>query len=133
MKRTMLTLVGLSLALLAASCSKDSGPTAGEFNVSLTTPNSDDGAIQFTATASTPATITSLGTACTGCKLFVVRVSDNLYRGVLTGQLAAGTLFHIGVSDTKIASSYSVTIDAVSTRAHAVRGSALGYSIKLVP
>ncbi len=130
MTRRILALAGLGLALLAASCKE--GPTAGELAVNLTTPNADDGAIQFTATATTPTVITGVSQACGGCKLFVVKVSDTQYKGVLTGQLAAGTLFRIGVSDTK-ASGYAVAINAVANRTYANRNSTTGYSITLGP
>ena len=132
MKQTYLGLAATALVLLASSC-KEPGPTAGELNVNLTTPNTDDGAIQFTASANTPATITGLSSACSGCKLFVVKVNDNQYKGVLTGSLAAGTLFRLGVSDTKNTGSYSVTINAVASRTYATRNSVTGYSIALAP
>lgn len=127
MKRNILALAGMALSLLATSCKE--GPTAGEFAVNLTTPNSDDGAIQWTASATDPATITSVGSSCSGCKLFVVKLSDNQYRGVLTGPISAGTLFRIGASDTK--GTYAVTIIAVANRAYTNR-STTGYSIALV-
>jgi len=41
-------------------------------------------------------------------------------------------LFRIGVSDKKPTGSYSVTVDAVATRAYASR-STTGYSMTLVP
>lgn len=124
----MVRLGTLALALLASSCKE--GPSAGEFSVNLTTPNSDDGAIQFTANATNPATITSVTSACTGCKLFVVKVNDNQYKGVLTGQISAGTLFRVGASDTK--GTYSVTINAAASRTYVVRNPA-PYSVALVP
>lgn len=127
MNRT-LRLGSLALALLVSSCKE--GPTAGQFAVNLTTPNSDDGAIQFTADATSPATITSVGSSCNGCKLFLVKVNDNQYKGVLTGQISAGTLFRIGASDTK--GKYFVTINAVASRTYVVRNTA-PYSVALVP
>lgn len=129
MNRSILALAGVTLSLLATSCKE--GPSAGEFAVNLTTPNSDDGAIQWTATASDPATITSVGSSCGGCKLFVVKLSDNQYKGVLTGPISAGTLFRIGASDTK--GTYAVTINVVANRAYTTRSSTAGYSIALVP
>src|SRR5438046_2933400 len=126
--RRWLVAVG-SLALLAGSC-KDSGPVAGDLSVVLATPNSDDGAIQFTATGASPATITGVTGACTGCKLFFVKVSDTQYKGVLTGTVAAGTLFRVSVSDTKVPGSYAVTVNAASSRTFVVRSNT-GYSLTL--
>jgi hypothetical protein len=121
--------LGVGLAVLATSCKE--GPASGEFSVDLTTPNADDGAIQFTATATPGNTITQISQGCAGCKLFVVKVSDVQYRGVLTGNIGTGTLFRIGVSDTKRPSNFSVQIVAVSNRTFAVRGTLNGYVVTL--
>ncbi|MBI4499538.1 MAG: hypothetical protein HY700_00090 [Gemmatimonadetes bacterium] len=131
MRHSRLTAIAaLALLSLAASCKKDNGPVAGNLAADLLTPNSDDGAIQFTATATVPNTITGLSSACAGCKLFIVKVSDTQYKGVVTGNIAAGTLFQLGVSDTKLPTSYSVKIDNASSRTFVVRGSS-GYSATL--
>src|SRR5690349_2965230 len=82
MKSRILLALGLGLTLAAMSCKE--GPTAGELEANLTTPNSDDGALQFTATAAANVSITGISQACSGCKLFVVKVSDTQYRGVVT-------------------------------------------------
>lgn len=130
MKRNIFALAGLALALLTMSCKE--GPTAGEFAVNLTTPFNDDGAIQFTANATTPEIITAISGACSGCKLFLVKVTDGQYKGVLTGQINAGTLFRVGVSNNKVTGSYSVIINSVSNRTFQLRSST-GYSVKLEP
>ena len=122
-------MMALALALLALGSCKD-GPKAGDLAVDLATPNSDDGAIQFTASAVAPQTITAISSVCSGCKLFVVKVSDTQYKGVVTGNLAAGTLFRISVPDTKVLTSYSVQINQVSSRTFALRNT-MGYSITL--
>jgi hypothetical protein len=122
-------LLGISLVVLAMSCKE--GPTAGDLAVDLTTPNSDDGAIQFVATGTNGATISALSQGCSGCKLFVVKVSDTQYKGVITGNLSAGTLFRVSVSDAKHVSNYSVLIVGVSSRTFGMRTSLSGYSVTL--
>ena len=122
-------LLGVLLALLAMSCKE--GPTAGDLAVDLTTPNSDDGAIQFVATGTNGTTISGLSQACSGCKLFIVKVSESQYKGVITGNLSAGTLFRVSVSDAKHPSNYSVLIVGVSNRTSGMRASLSGYSIAL--
>jgi hypothetical protein len=124
-----LRILGLGLALVATSCKE--GPVAGELAAELATPNADDGAIQFTLTATTGTTISQLSQTCSGCKLFVVKVNDNQYKGVVTGNLGAGTLFRLTVSDRTKPSSYSVLINAVSNRTFAVRNTLTGYSVTL--
>ena len=130
MNRNLMALAGVTLALLATSCKE--GPTAGELNVNLMSPFGD-GAIQFVANATAPAVITGVSSACTGCKLFFAKVSDNQYKGVLTGPIVAGTIFRVGVSDTKIRGSYAVTIQAVADRSYGMRNSLTGYSLTLAP
>ena len=126
MKLRLLLVLSLSVVLTAMSCKED--PVAGDLSVDLTTPNSDDGAVQFTATASSGATIASLSQACSGCKLFFVKASDVQYRGVVTGNVGAGTLFHISASDSKHPGNYSIQINAVSDRHFALRTSLSNYS-----
>jgi hypothetical protein len=121
--------VAVGLAVLGLSC-KD-GPSAGELAVDLTTPNSDDGAIQFVANGSNGATISALSQACSGCKLFIVKVSDTQYKGVITGNLSAGTLFRASLSDAKHPANYSVSIIAVSNRTFGMRAALSGYSLAL--
>ncbi|MBI4421272.1 MAG: hypothetical protein HY560_10635 [Gemmatimonadetes bacterium] len=128
MTRRRSLVLGVTLAVLAASCKE--GPVAGELAVNLTTPNSDDGAIQFAATAVTPNTISGITSACSGCKLFVQKVSDTEYKGVVTGDLTAGTLFRVGVSDTKAEMVYAVQVVAVSSRTFVLRSQS-GYSVAL--
>lgn len=131
MKRNLMALAGLAVLLVAAGCKDE--PTAGEFAVDLVTPNSDDGAIQFVANASSPETITGINVACSPCKLFLVKVSDAQYKGVLTGQISAGTLFRVGVSNNKVKASYSVAISSVAARTTYQLRSTSGYSVTLKP
>jgi len=123
-----IAVLGVSLAVLTGSCSE--APTAGDLIVNLTTPNSDDGAIMFNATATASQTITGVLSPCNNCKLFLVKVSDTQYKGVLTGTIAAGTLFRVGVSDTKSPTDYSVQILAVSSRTLVLRNAG-AYSVTL--
>ena len=116
------------LLLVLGSCKE--GPKAGELEVSLTTPNSDDGAIQFTATAASPVTITGATAACAGCKIFLVKISDTQYRGVVTGNIVAGALMRLAVPDTRSRSSYTLQLNAIASRTFVVR-SINGYSTLL--
>src|SRR5215510_10151428 len=124
-------LLGLIFALVAMSC--NDGPAAGDLSVEYTTPNSDDGALQFVVSGSNGNTIASLSQACSGCKLFSVKVNESQYKGVVTGNLAAGTLFRVSVSDAKHPSNYSVLILGVAARnsPYGMRSSLTGYSTTL--
>jgi hypothetical protein len=124
-----LAVLGVGLAMLAAGCSKD-GPTAGDLVVTLNTPNSDDGAIMFAATAPASETITGVSSPCGGCKLFLEKVSATQYKGVVTGTIPAGALFRVSVSDNNNPTDYSVQILAVSSQTSVLRNTS-GYSVTL--
>lgn len=117
----------LALAALAlGSCS--SGPVAGDLTISLVTPNSDDGAIVVRVTAAESKEISSAIQVCSGCRLFMEKPSATEVRAVLTGDLVAGPLLRIAVTDTKEPSSYTAQITGVASRTYQVR-SASGYSL----
>ncbi len=131
MKRYALTLAAVLGAALAGSASC-SGPVAGELTVSLTTPNTDDGAIKVRVTASESKEITGISVACSGCRLFFEQPSATEVLAVLTGDLAAGPLLRVSVSDTKAPSAYSVQISQVASRSFALRSTS-GYGLTIGP
>ena len=128
MNRRVLTAVLTGFVLGLGSCKE--GPKAGEIEVVLATPNSDDGAVQFTATTTPPYAITAASAACAGCKLFLVKLNDTQYRGVVTGNVVAGPLMRLSVPDTRAKASYTIQLNSIATRTFAVR-SINGYSTSL--
>jgi uncharacterized protein (DUF2141 family) len=124
---------GLGLGLLAVatlalgSCS---GPVAGDLTVSLVTPNSDDGAILVSVTASETKELTGATVACSGCQIFQEQPSATQIVAVVTGDLVAGPLVRVSVTDTKAPSSYTVRIQQVASRTYQVR-SVNGYSLTI--
>jgi len=58
-------------------------------------------------------------------------VSDTQYRGVVTGNLANGVLFRVGVSDVKKPTNYTIQVNAVSSRTYTLRSQVSNYSVKL--
>ena len=84
MKRPLALLV----SALVLSCFD--GPVAGEVTLSLTTPNTDDGAVSFTVTVPAPNEVTGATATCDGCEVFATRVSATELRGIVTGDLPAG-------------------------------------------
>jgi len=129
MKRYALTLAALLGAALVggASCS---GPVAGDLTVSLRTPNSDDGAIKVRVTASESKEITGISVACSGCRLFFEQPSPTELLAVVTGDLVAGPLLRVSVSDTKAPSAYSVQISQVASRTFQLRPTG-GYGLTI--
>lgn len=119
------------LVLIAALSCSDGGPQAGSLTFDLVTPRADDGAVQFKVTTVTPNTVTGVSAACTGCNIFSEAVSDTEIRGVVTGQLSAGALISVGVSDVKSSESFTAQVVAVASRDYALRP-ASNYSLEVV-
>jgi len=119
--------VALGVALgFAGGC--DSGPKAGEVVFDLTTPNADDGAIQFRLTAIAPNTLDGVTASCAGCQVFAESVSDTEIRGVLIGNVVPGEALRVLVSDRKASDAYSGHVMAVASRTYAL-GDTTGYSL----
>jgi hypothetical protein len=120
----------LAILALPAALATCSGPVAGDLTVSLVTPNADDGAIVVRVTASQSKEITGAAVACTGCRIFTEQPSSTELRAVVTGDLVAGPLVHVSVSDTKAPAAYSVQIVQVANRSYQLRSSS-GYSFSI--
>jgi len=110
MKRPLALLV----SALVLSCFD--GPVAGEVTLSLTTPNTDDGAVSFTVTVPAPNEITGATAACDGCEVFATRVSATELRGIVTGDLPAGPVVRLAVSQAGPDQLYRVQVLAVASR-----------------
>ncbi len=122
MKKGML----VSFLVVALVSCGDQGPEAGSLIMSLSTPNSDDGAVQFRLTAAEPNVINSVAVICSGCQLFQERVSDTEILGIVTGSIAAGNLLDLSVSDVNTPVLYSGSVTSVAGRDYSLR-SANGY------
>jgi hypothetical protein len=119
--------LGLIAALLTlGGC--DTGPKAGEIVFVLTTPNQDDGAIQFRLTATEPNTLDGVAAGCAGCQVYTEAVSDTEIRGVLIGSVAPGEALRVLVSDRKARDAYGAQVVAVASRTYALRPPA-GYGL----
>ena len=126
-----------ALFILAAASGitcKDDGTAPGTPNlpdpnptslvVSLTTPNSDDGAILVTIRGPALATIQS---AAPDYLVFSNAVSATEARVIVVGDLTRGSVFTVAVGGTAPLSSYSASIGQVATRADVLRAETAGY------
>ena len=113
-------------AALAGGC--DSGPKAGEVVFDLTTPNQDDGAVQFRLTTSAPNTLDGVTAACAGCQVFTETLSETEVRGVLVGDVVPGPALRVLVSDRKARLVYVGQVIAVASRTYGLRP-ASSYSL----
>ncbi len=110
----MRRLFSVFVLLSVAGLSCDSGPKAGELALDFETPENDDRAIIFIAVATEPFTITGMTADCAGCQLWVHKVSDIDWRGVLTGVPGNGPAIRLGVSDRKAVEAYTVSVTKVA-------------------
>lgn len=85
-------------------------PTAGWLTVKLTTPNTNDGAVQLALTGPAVDSVVIVG-----YDGFATR-SDDAVDMVVVGQITSGDVARIHVPDTTLASEYQVTVSAAATR-----------------
>lgn len=113
MKR--LRAVGLAVVFAAvASC--DFGPRAGELVWEVSMPHANTGGIAVVVVALEPNTVDTVSAACSGCRLFPVRVSEREMRGIVVGSIQPGPLISAMVSDVKPRQSYTAVVrEAAST------------------
>jgi hypothetical protein len=131
-----MTVRTLVLALLgglaAAGCGGNEGPTAGELEVRLATPNSDDRAVRFLLGGERTAVTAPAGT---NYRVFTApRSGDTVIVVVVApqaGHLAAGALVRLSVPDTRQAASYRTTVQDVAATTYAQRA-VTGYALTVV-
>ncbi len=114
-------------ALVALALAGCGGPEAGELVIDLTTPNNDDGAIQFTITATPGKEVASVTAACTGCQVFTRSVSVTELRGIITGPITRGSVLRVTVSDIGKPEAYTARVLQVASRSYDLRSTTAGY------
>lgn len=103
-------------------------PGGATVNVSLTTPNADDGALLFELTG--PATIHGISLADANLKYYIDSSSATI-RVVAAGAIKSGSLLTFIVSDTTTISSYSASLKDVANRQNQLRSPLTGYELKI--
>lgn len=133
-KLLTLLLIGAASAAALTACTGDgnggpppTGPTAGTFAVTLSTPNADDGAIVFRVTG--PG-ITQVTKAVASHYMHFDQSGTSL-TVVMVGDLADGTLLTFRVPDVSAVSSYSATVLEVADRTNELRGSLGTYGLSV--
>jgi hypothetical protein len=116
----------LSLVPLAG-CSNNTGPTAAALNLSLSSPNADDGAVLLTISGGPVDSVEAVGYG-----VYMARPGAETVRLIVTGELASGTIARIHVPDSRQMSSYSAKILQVAARTYAQRD-LVSYTASLIP
>ena len=132
---TRRTLAALLLAgLAAAGCGGNEGPIAGELEVRLVTPNTDDRALLFRLIGAQTALTAPSGSGYRVLHGASVPTGDTVRVLVIapqSGHIAAGTILRIGVPDTRKAATYAALVQEVASTAYASRGPS-GYLLTVV-
>lgn len=122
---TWLAVCGL---FLFYGCSDGTGPTAGTLNVTLASPNGDDGAVLFTISGGPVDSVESVG-----YPLFSARPDANTVTIIVTGTIGSGAIARIHVPDSRQASRYAASIGQVAARSTYAQREPVSYAITLAP
>ncbi len=134
MKRLRWHPIAAATVALAVSvaCGDGDGVTAvpvpGTLVLSLTSPNSDDGAILLSISGGG---ITAPTVASTSHVLFSRLTGTTSINAVVVGNITAGPLLRFDVPDVGEASSYNGAVTEVADRANALRTTLTGYSLEI--
>jgi len=130
MKRHALAIVLLA-GLAAAGCGNE-GPVAGELEVRLASPNSDDRAVLFRLIGEQTALSAPSGS---GYRVFHGAPAGDTVRVVVMapqgGHLAAGPLVRVAVPDTRAAAAYRAVVQQVASTAYVPRPTTV-YALTVV-
>lgn len=126
------------LAAITLACSGDSnnggtGPpqdvsNPGFVNVTLSTPNSNDGALLLTLSGGA---IDSL-TASSG-SIFFAATGTNTFRVMVAGTIANGPIVRFWMPDRRNITSYTATLEQAAARSTYDQQDLSGYSLSIVP
>jgi hypothetical protein len=126
MRETLL--FGCLLLVSLSGCSNSTGPTAAALNVSLSTPNTDDGAVLMTISGGPVDSVEAVGYT-----VYTARQGPETLRLIVTGDLGSGPLARIHVPDSRLTSRYSARVSQVASRATYAQRDPAPYSVSLLP
>lgn len=110
----------------------DGGHTAtpGFLTLTLSTPNSNDGAILFKVTGGTIDSVAS-GSAMVKSGSYTINASYT--RVVVAGDIVDGAVARIHVPDVSASANYTVTVEQAANRVSFAQQNLSGYSIAVTP
>lgn len=120
-----LVLVALAGLLGCGGSGNDHNPTPGPLTLTLSTPNSNDGAILFKVTGGTVDSVQSGPMVQTGSYV----VNSGFTRVVVAGNIVDGVIAKIYVPDVSASANYSVTVEQAANRVSFAQQGLAGYSI----
>jgi hypothetical protein len=96
--------------------------------VTLTTPNSDDGAVLFTLSGGPVDSVEAVGHS-----VYSARIDANTLRVIVTGTLGPGPVARIRIPDQQQVSGYGAMVNQVAARTTYQQRDPGGYSLTLAP
>ena len=100
----------------------------GFVNVSLATPNSNDGAIMFTLAGGVMDSLTSAGGT-----LFSASTGTSQFRAIVAGTITNGTVLRFWMPDRRNIASYTVALEQAAARSTYEQQDLNGYTLSIVP
>ena len=119
--------VGLLSAVLLGSCSNNTGPVAGALNVSISSPQLDDGALMLSVYGGPVDSVESVGFT-----IYSIRVADSV-KFIVAGSLGSGAVARIHIPDGRQASRYSASVSQAAARVSYTPRDPTAYSVSLLP
>lgn len=133
MRRSIRTAVAalspmLCTAILSGCSEAPSGSVASTLQVSLTSPFNDDGAVLFTVSGGP---VDSL--EADGLTAYSSRPNATTLRVILLGDLSSGTIARLHISDERLASQYSISLNQAAARATYAQRDPAAYHLSMTP
>lgn len=111
-----------------AGCSNNTGPSGAVLSVSLSSPNTDDGAVLLTISGGPVDSVEAVG-----YPVYTARSGSETLRLIVTGPIGSGPIARIHVPDNRQVFSYSVKLVQVAARATYTQRDPASYGASLLP
>lgn len=129
MRRTIRTVASVGLVLFLAGCEDGSGPDRpGTAVVSLVTPNNNDGAVAVTLRG---VAFSDVAAASSAYRVYWLLASADEVRVIVVGNIIAGPLFTVQLSDIGRIDDVEAAVTDAATRTDAARDNLTGYGVTL--
>jgi len=118
----------LFFAGLTVACSNDNTGPTGALQVTLDSPNNDDGAVLFTIVGGLVDSVVPVSD-----QIYSARSNSNTMQVIATGSIGSGTIARIYVPDIRLTAKYSATVKQVAARGSYVQHDPASYTISIAP
>jgi hypothetical protein len=124
----MRRLAWLFFAGLVVACSNESTGPTGALQVTLDSPNNDDGAVLFTIVGGPVDSVVPVND-----QIYSARSNAKAIQVIATGNIGNGTIARIYVPDIRLTAKYSATVKQVAARGSYVQHDPASYTVSIAP